>query len=107
MSPPRMQQLALDIGLAPVPTLENFIDAGNEAAAEHVRLWANNPLRSPVPTLLWGDSGSGKCHAHSLAHLLRIAFNLVYILLVVSHKALHVGFETGRISAYGNQKFCK
>lgn len=57
-----MQQLALDIGLAPLPTLDNFIDAGNEAAAEHVRLWANNPLRSPVPTLLWGDSGSGKTH---------------------------------------------
>lgn len=57
-----MQQLALDIGLAPVPTLDNFIDAGNEAAAEHVRLWALNPLRSPVPTLLWGEGGSGKTH---------------------------------------------
>jgi DnaA family protein len=57
-----MQQLALDIGLAPVPTLDNFIDAGNEAAAEHVRLWALNPMRSPVPTLLWGESGSGKTH---------------------------------------------
>ncbi|MFM2075047.1 MAG: DnaA regulatory inactivator Hda [Pseudomonadota bacterium] len=57
-----MQQLALDIGLAPVPTLDNFIDAGNEAAAEHVRLWALNPMRSPVPTLLWGESGCGKTH---------------------------------------------
>ncbi len=59
---PPMKQLALDIGLAPVPSLENFIDAGNEDALEHLRLWTANPMRSPVPTFLWGDSGSGKTH---------------------------------------------
>ena len=47
---PPMKQLALDIGLAPVPSLENFIDAGNEDALEHLRLWTANPMRSPVPT---------------------------------------------------------
>ena len=57
-----MKQLALDIGLAPVPTLANFVPAGNEAALEHLRLWAGSPTRSPVPTCLWGDSGSGKTH---------------------------------------------
>lgn len=59
---PPMKQMALDIGLAPVPTLSNFVAAGNEAALEHLRLWAGNPLRSPVPTFLWGESGSGKTH---------------------------------------------
>lgn len=59
---PPMQQMALDIGLAPLPTLENFVAAGNEAALAHLRLWTANPQRSPVPTCLWGDSGSGKTH---------------------------------------------
>jgi DnaA family protein len=60
--PGTMRQLALDIGLAPVPTLDNFVPVGNEAAVEHLRLWVSNPLRSPVPTCLWGESGSGKTH---------------------------------------------
>lgn len=59
---PVMKQMALDIGLAPVPTLANFVAVGNEAALEHVRLWAGNPKRSPVPTFLWGEGGSGKSH---------------------------------------------
>ncbi len=59
---PPMQQMALDIGFAPLPTLENFVAAGNEAALAHLRLWTANPQRSPVPTCLWGDSGSGKTH---------------------------------------------
>jgi len=57
-----MKQLALDIALAPVPTLANFVAVGNEAPLEHLRLWTGNPLRSPVPTCLWGESGSGKTH---------------------------------------------
>ncbi len=59
---PPMKQLALDIGLAPVPTLDNFVPVGNEAALDHLRLWVGNPLRSPVPTCLWGEGGSGKTH---------------------------------------------
>jgi len=57
-----MQQLALDFGLAPLPSLTNFVPLGNEAALEHVALWAGNPLRSPVPTYLWGEGGCGKTH---------------------------------------------
>lgn len=57
-----MKQMALDIGLAPVPTLDNFVAVGNEPALDHLRLWVGNPLRSPVPTCLWGESGSGKTH---------------------------------------------
>lgn len=57
-----MRQMALDIGMAPVPTLDNFVAVGNEAALEHLQLWAGNPLRSPVPTFLWGEGGSGKTH---------------------------------------------
>lgn len=61
-APMPMKQMALDIGLAPIPTLANFAPAGNEAALEHLRLWADNPLRSSVPTFLWGESGCGKTH---------------------------------------------
>ena len=57
-----MKQLALDIGLAPIPTLDNFVAVGNEALLEHLKLWVGNPLRSPVPTYLWGEGGSGKTH---------------------------------------------
>ncbi len=54
--------MALDIGPPAVPTLENFHPGPNKAAVEHLRLWLEGPLRSPVPTYLWGDSGSGKTH---------------------------------------------
>ncbi|MES2976952.1 MAG: DnaA regulatory inactivator Hda [Pseudomonadota bacterium] len=57
-----MKQIALDMGLASPPSFANFFAGPNEAALRHVELWAGNPLRSPVPTYLWGDSGSGKTH---------------------------------------------
>lgn len=57
-----MQQLALDMGLAAAPSLENFVAEGNAAAIEHLRLWSGNALRSPVPTFIWGEPGSGKTH---------------------------------------------
>jgi DnaA family protein len=57
-----MKQIALDIGLAAGPTLDNFCAGPNEAALRHLRLWVGSPTRSPVPTYLWGASGSGKTH---------------------------------------------
>ena len=61
-----MQQLALDIGLAPAPTLARFFAGPNEAAVQHLRLAAGEGStlsnRSPVPTYLWGEAGSGKTH---------------------------------------------
>jgi DnaA family protein len=61
-----MKQIALDIGLASGPTLANFFAGPNEEALKHLALWAGQKssavTRSPVPTLLWGDSGSGKTH---------------------------------------------
>ena len=57
-----MKQLALDIGLASLPTLGSFFAGPNEAALNHLRLWTASAHRSPVPTYLWGDSGSGKSH---------------------------------------------
>lgn len=64
MNPERapMKQMALDIGLAPLPTLNSFVPTSNQAALDHLQLWVGNPLRSPVPTLLWGEEGSGKSH---------------------------------------------
>ncbi|MFO1245799.1 MAG: DnaA regulatory inactivator Hda [Ramlibacter sp.] len=57
-----MKQIALDIGLATGPTLDGFFAGPNEAALRHLQLWAGSPTRSPVPTYLWGGSGSGKTH---------------------------------------------
>lgn len=64
MSP--MRQLALDIGLAPVPTLARFFAGPNEAVLQHLRLavesGSGGVLRSSVPVYLWGEAGSGKTH---------------------------------------------
>ena len=61
-----MRQMALDIGLATGPTLDNFLAGPNGAALEHLRLWvgenASAVPRSPVPTYLWGPAGCGKTH---------------------------------------------
>ena len=61
-----MKQLALDIGMATGPTLERFFAGPNEAALQHLRLAAgagsSEATRSPVPTYLWGEAGSGKTH---------------------------------------------
>jgi DnaA-homolog protein len=57
-----MKQLALDIGLARAPTLASFFPGPNDAALKHLLLWTGSPTRSPVPTYLWGASGSGKTH---------------------------------------------
>jgi DnaA family protein len=63
-----MKQLALDIGLASSPTLDNFFAGPNEAALSHLRLWTSSASRSPVPTYLWGESGCGKTHLLQAAH---------------------------------------
>jgi DnaA family protein len=61
-----MRQLALDIGLTTGPTLANFFAGPNEAALKHLQLWigdkAGASTLSPVPTYLWGPTGSGKTH---------------------------------------------
>jgi DnaA-homolog protein len=57
-----MKQMALDIGLHTTPTLESFFAGPNSAALQHLRLWTSSQMPSPVPTYLWGESGSGKTH---------------------------------------------
>lgn len=57
-----MKQIALDIGLGAPPSLANFFAGPNEPALRHLLLWVGSPTRSPVPTYLWGASGSGKTH---------------------------------------------
>ncbi len=57
-----MKQIALDIGLSSGPTLANFFAGPNQAALQHMQMWASNDKRSPVPTYVWGESGSGKTH---------------------------------------------
>ena len=63
-----MKQIALDIGLDSGPSLRNFLAGPNLAALEHLVLWSGYDKRSPVPTYLWGEPGSGK------SHLLRAVF---------------------------------
>jgi DnaA family protein len=67
-----MKQMALDIGLAAHPSLQSFFPGPNREVCEHLRLWVGHRARSPVPTYLWGERGSGKTHllravAHGLA----------------------------------------
>lgn len=57
-----MKQIALDIGLTRGPSLDNYCAGPNDAALAHLRLWCGSPTRSPVPTYLWGEGGSGKTH---------------------------------------------
>lgn len=57
-----MKQIALDIGLASVPSLENFVDGRNDEAITHLRLLTARGQRASVPTYLWGESASGKTH---------------------------------------------
>jgi len=57
-----MHQLTLDLGLAPRPSFDNFLPDGNIDVVQHLQLWASNPQRSPVPTLVWGEPGAGKTH---------------------------------------------
>lgn len=57
-----MKQIALDIGLSTGPSLSNFFAGPNQAALQHVQLWVGNDKRSPVPTYVWGEGGSGKTH---------------------------------------------
>ena len=57
-----MEQLVLDLGLAPEPTLANFVPDGNEPAWEYLRVWLQGSPRSPLPLYLWGPAGSGKTH---------------------------------------------
>ena len=63
-----MKQLALDIGLSARPTLDTFFPGPNEAALSHLRLWASGGTRAPVPTYLWGETGSGKSHLLQAVH---------------------------------------
>jgi DnaA family protein len=57
-----MKQIALDIGLASGPSLDNFLAGPNQEALQHMQLWVGSDKRSPVPTYVWGESGSGKTH---------------------------------------------
>lgn len=67
-----MKQIALDIGLATGPTLSSYFAGRNEPALRHLQLWAGSPTRSPVPTYLWGEGGSGKTHLlKAVEHSLR------------------------------------
>lgn len=75
-----MQQIALDIGLAHTPTLDNFVPGANGAALEHLHQWLQASAPAAV-TYLWGPEGSGKTHllhaafaglrdlGHSVGHL--------------------------------------
>ncbi len=61
-----MKQIALDIGLSTGPSFANFCPGPNQAALQHLMLWLGgkgiSTLRSPVPTYVWGPTGSGKSH---------------------------------------------
>jgi len=57
-----MKQIALPITVNVEQTLENYVVGSNQAVIDHFKLFASHPNRSPVPTYIWGESGSGKTH---------------------------------------------
>jgi len=57
-----MQQFTLDVAVDTSPSLDNFLQTGNEAVHQHLRLWLDAKQRSPVPIYLWGATGTGKTH---------------------------------------------
>lgn len=68
-----MKQMALDIGLSTGPSLARFYEGSNAAVVQHLRTWVGEGLsssaaRAPVPTYLWGVSGSGKSHLLKAVH---------------------------------------
>lgn len=63
-----MKQIALDIGLASIPSLDNFVDGPNHEAITHLRLLTARGQLASVPTFLWGESASGKTHLLRAVH---------------------------------------
>lgn len=60
-----MKQLALDIGLVQAPTLDRYFGGPNADALHSITQSVTSIMRThqvPVPTYLWGESGSGKTH---------------------------------------------
>ena len=57
-----MKQIALPITVDVEQTLQNYVVGANQAVIDHFKLFASHPNRSPVPTYIWGESGSGKTH---------------------------------------------
>ena len=59
-----MQQIALDIGLVPLPTFDNYFCGPNGAAVAQLQTWLQlqGATVSPLTTYLWGPQGSGKSH---------------------------------------------
>ena len=59
-----MQQIALDIGLVPAPTFDNYFPGPNGATVSQLQTWLQpqGATLSPLTTYLWGPQGSGKSH---------------------------------------------
>ena len=87
-----MKQMALDIGLHSVPSLESFFAGPNTAALHHLKLWTAAQMPSPVPTYLWGESGSGKSHLLKAAHAALKSHGLS-VGWLDAHTSLHVPFD--------------
>lgn len=87
-----MKQMALDIGLHSVPSLESFFAGPNTAALQHLKLWTAGQMPSPVPTYLWGESGSGKSHLLKAAHAALKSHGLS-VGWLDAHTSLHVPFD--------------
>ncbi|RMX03622.1 DnaA regulatory inactivator Hda [Corticibacter populi] len=73
-----MQQLALDIGMAPEPDFAHFLANGNQQAVECLQAGVQQLLASrsggatgptPSPVYLWGPPGAGKTHLLSAVAL--------------------------------------
>lgn len=57
-----MEQLVLDLGMAPRATLARFVVGANAAALAHLQVLCRADAAPAVPSYLWGASGAGKTH---------------------------------------------
>jgi DnaA family protein len=83
-----MKQIALALSQSPEASLDNFEAGVNLSLIEHLKLFAKHPQRSPVPTYLWGPSGTGKTH----------------LLLAVAKELRQLGQVYGWLSAKGHEQ---
>ncbi len=88
-------QLALDFGLPPSPTLENFVIGQNAAALEALRALGQGQCTHRF-IYLWGASGSGKSHLlQSMAsRTSNLQLHLVDDIDQLSPTAQHEAFKT-------------
>ena len=98
--------------MAPAPTLEGFFAGPNTAALQHLaQALGHSHASAPVPTYLWGESGSGKTHLlQAVRQALREQSKATTTIIIaqriasVQESDMILVMEEGRITASGTHE---